>query len=199
MKHFQLRNRKGQSLIEALVALSLLMTALLGIETLLTRSFLLDRVTTDQTKATYLASEGIEIMKSLLDHQVYDALANPGGVAGDPDTGGWNSFCNFTSGSNTYQVDWTTTSCPLPTSQSDATPIKFDATTGPYGGLYGYNDSAASPSAFTRIVKVTKIIDPATGFNNEIDVQSTVTWSTGVMTGQSLTLEDHFYNWNPGD
>jgi hypothetical protein len=49
-------------------------------------------------------------------------------------------------------------------------------------------------TAFTRIIKVTK-----DGTGNEIDVQSTVTWSTGSVTNQSLTLEDQFYNWNPGD
>jgi hypothetical protein len=182
------------------------MTALLGIETLLTRSFLLDRVTTDQTKATYLASEGIEVMKSLLDHQVYDALANPGGIAGDPDTGGWYQFCGLGSGQTAYyQIDYMTTSCPTlgqsgflgydqKTASYNATPLSFDAT-----GLYcqpGEPDCQPGipPTAFTRIVKVT---EDSTG--NEIDVQSTVTWNTGSVTNQSLTLEDQFYNWNPGD
>ena len=109
-----IRSRRGQSIVEALVALSLLVVALLGIETLLARSFLLDRVTTDQTKATYLASEGVEIMKSLLDHQIYDAVANGvGGLANDPDAGGWPSFCGLSAGSfSYYQVDWKATSCP---------------------------------------------------------------------------------------
>jgi Tfp pilus assembly protein PilV len=195
MAYFHIKDKRGQSLVEALIALSILTVALLGIETLLARSFLLDRVTTDQTKATYLASEGIEIMKSLIDHQVYDAIANPGGIAGDPDTGGWNNFCNLSPGASAYyQIDWTTTSCPSPIVSSDATPILFNKTT----GLYSYGDLSATPSAFTRVIKVTKPVD-ASGMSNEIDIQSTVTWGTGSVTNQKLVLEDHFYNWNPGN
>ncbi len=191
MKYFHLQNRKGQSLVEALVALSILVTALLGIETLLTRSFLLDRVTADQTKATYLASEGVEIMKSMIDHQVYDAIANPGGIPTDPDTGGWNNFCELSPGSTGYyEVDYMATSCPSPINPVNASPILFDAAS----GLYSYNDPAGTPSAFTRVVGVKKSLD-----NNEIDILSTVTWSTSGVTGQSLTVEDHFYNWNPGN
>ena len=195
MKYFHPQSRKGQSLVEALVALTLLVTALLGIEILLTRSFLLDRVTADQTKATYLASEGVEIMKSLIDHQVYDAIANPGGIHGDPDTGGWNNFCNLSSGSDGYyEVDYMSTSCPSPINPANATPILFDAAT----GLYSYNDPSGASSAFTRVVEVKKPVD-ANGMNNEIDILSTVTWGTNGVTGQSLTVEDHFYNWNPGN
>lgn len=190
------RWRKGQSLVEALVALSILTTALLGIETLLTRSFLLDRVTADQTKATYLASEGIEITKNLLDHQVYDAIENPGGVAGDPDAGGWNNFCGLSPGITAYyQFDYMTTSCPWSAriNLGNAVPLSFDPTNEVF---YQPTSKDADATAFTRTIEIT---EPAASDGNEIDVLSTVTWSTGSVTRQSLTLEDHFYNWNPGN
>jgi len=186
---FHFRSRKGQSLVEALVALSILMIALLGIEALLTRSFLLDRVTTDQTKATYLASEGIEIAKSLIDHDVYEDIATGGNA------GGWGACFPVGVGSpgDNYQFDYTQVNCP-PLNNYDGTPLEFDSTTGLYGygskGLYG---ASLTPTSFVREIHIT---EPSA---NEIDVQSIVTWSTGSVTNQSLTLEDHFYNWNPGD
>ncbi len=173
------KSRKGQSIVEALVALGLLVTALVGIETLLTRSFMLQRVTADQTKATYLASEGIEIAKSLIDNQVYN-----------PSSGGWGGFCGFSAGgSNLYQVDWTSVACPSPVALGNAAPLWYDPSTGLY---YQHQASGFTATPFTRIVRIAKSPD-----GNEIDVQSTVKWNTGALTGQSLTLEDQFYNWRP--
>lgn len=177
-------HRKGQSIVEAMIALALLVTALIGIETLLARSFMLNRVTDDQTKATYLASEGIEITKSLIDNQTYAASG-----------GGWNAFCTnqipalVAGGNETYQVDWTTVACPAPISVGNASPLWYDASTGFY---YQNPGSGRTETPFTRTVRITKSSD-----GNELDVQSTITWSTGTLTGQTLTLEDQFYNWRP--
>jgi hypothetical protein len=176
------RRRRGQSLIEALVALTILMVALLGIEALLTRSFLLDRVTADQTKATYLASEGIEIAKSLIDHDVYEDIATGGNA------GGWGHCLP----PGDYQLDFMTVNCPSP-NNFDGTPLGFDPTMGLYSYDHGLYGGTLTPTDFVRRIHIT---EPSA---NEIDVESTVTWSTGSVIDQSLTLEDQFYNWNPGD
>ena len=60
-------SRRGQTLVEALVALSILTTGFFGIVSLLTKSFQLNRTTMNDTQATYLAAEGIEIAKNLID------------------------------------------------------------------------------------------------------------------------------------
>ena len=70
-------SRRGQSIIEAMVAISILTTGFLGIFALLSKSFFLSRVVADETTATYLASEGMEITKNIIDHDVYTGLANP--------------------------------------------------------------------------------------------------------------------------
>jgi type II secretory pathway pseudopilin PulG len=190
-------SRKGQTIIEAMVALSILMIGLMGVLTLLSRSFLLARVASDQAKATYLASEGIEIAKSLIDHDVYFGVtAGSGG-----ETSGWSgslsgSCFNFsTGGTNYYDLDFQTYGCPQPVG-SDPDPLYFY--TDPSTGAGMYYDSAdanyltgATLTNFSRVVKVSRPSD------NEIDVQSMVTWSTGTVINQSLTLEDHFYNWHP--
>lgn len=57
---------RGQTLVESLVAISILTTGFLGILTLLARSLSLNRVISDNYTATYLAAEGIEIVKNII-------------------------------------------------------------------------------------------------------------------------------------
>lgn len=60
----------GQAIVEAIIAISILVMGLLGIFTLLSRSLSLNRVVTDQSTATHLAAEGIELVKNLIDANV---------------------------------------------------------------------------------------------------------------------------------
>ena len=172
--------RKGQSLIEAMVAISILTVGFLGITTLLTKSFQLNRVAADQTKGTYLAAEGIEITKNILDYGVFNGIAT--GVAG------WGKCFSIT---GYYQLDYLTNDCsitPIPFSlvSSPAT-IYFD----PASGLYSNIPVGGSiKTIFQRDVYVEYKGD-------EIDVHSTVTWKATAFSSQSVTLEDHFYNWHP--
>ena len=176
------KNRLGQSIVEAIVAISILTTGFLGIMTLLTKSFQLNRAAADQTKATYLAAEGIEVAKSLIDHSTYVGIASPGHAVG-----GWGTCFPFT-GSFYVKIDYQSTDCALlPLS---ATPMKNQIYFNPGTGLYSYNPVGAQSTIFFRDTLVT-----ANG--NEIDVKSTVSWNPSALSSQSVTLEDHFYDWNP--
>lgn len=62
-----MKARRGQTLIETLVAVSVLTTGFLGIVTLLSHSLGLNRVVADNYTASYLAAEGAEVVKNLLD------------------------------------------------------------------------------------------------------------------------------------
>ena len=55
-------------MVEMLVAISIISVSLLGILALVSRSLGLNRVTTEQYIATYLAAEGIELTKNFFDH-----------------------------------------------------------------------------------------------------------------------------------
>jgi len=174
--------RSGQTVIEAILAISILTTGFLGIITLLSKSFFIDRVTTDTTKATYLASEGIEIAKNLVDHDVYAHLANP------PQGLGWGAcFSGYPSAATIgFEMDYATVDCNTLVPYSDR-PIMFDPNT----GMYGYNiGSGGVPTNFTRRIRVSQSGDLIT-------VNTIVSWSTGPLTSQSVNLEDHFYNWHP--
>lgn len=169
------KSRRGQTIIEAMIALSVLTSGFLGIVALLSRSFFLNRVTSDSLTATYLASEGIELAKNLIDHDVYAHLAIP------PQGAGWDT--TFGAGGN-YELDYATctSGACIPTIFTGST-LKFDPAT----GRYSY--SGPNPTGFARLIRIT--VPNA----NEIVVSSIVTWSTGILTSQSIDLEDHFYNW----
>jgi hypothetical protein len=181
-------SRSGQTLVEALIALSILTMGFIGIISLLTKSFQLNRTTADDTQATYLAAEGIEVAKSLIDHDVYSGLAVP------PGDDYWDQcfLLNPTGEFKYYRIEYDTTTCPPTTYPGPnnylSDPLYFNPTT----GFYTYNSfgSGTIKSDFTREVKITAVSQ------NELDVQSTVTWNNGLLSN-TITLEDHFYDYHP--
>lgn len=180
-------SRKGQTLIEAMVGIGILTVGLLGIMGLLARSFLLSRIIADDLKATYLASEGVELAKNINDHDVYAHLASP------PTGAGWgSSWDNLTPGqSKSFEIDYSTCNndpaiCTPTPFVGNGTPLTYDPAT----HLYGYGGSVQTP--FTREIRVS--IPNANP--NEIVVQSIVRWSTGPVTSESIDIEDHFFNWH---
>ena len=168
---------KGQSLLEVMIALTMLTVGFLGIASLLAQSFFLGRAISNEAVATYLASEGIEIAKNLIDHDVYAHLASMGP--------GWN-FC-FGAGGD-FQLDYATVNCSNLPLYDSANHLNLDPAT----HRYSYQETIGSAATvFTRDVRVTV---PNV---NEIVVNAIVRWSTGPLASQSINLEDRFYNWHP--
>lgn len=66
-------NNKGYLLIEVMVAMSLLTIGLLGILKLSSSAIGLNRVVSDQFIANYLAMEGIEVVKNIIDANAINA------------------------------------------------------------------------------------------------------------------------------
>lgn len=191
-------SRRGQSLIEAMVAMTVLTVVFLGISSLLSQSLALTRVTTNQLTATYLASEGIEIVKNMIDH----------------DQWGGSSWGNFLSDNELqpFVVDYTTgydfdesgcnpaTNCESLVSFDSLSSaqqfLSYSSSTGLYGylGLYGYNPPDATPTDFARKIWITPS-DLGSSTLQEMTVISTVSWIGNNGFTQNVTLEDHFYNW----
>ena len=179
-----IHSRRGQTLVEALMALSILTVGFLGIITLLTKSFQLNRTTSDDTQATYLAAEGIEVVKNLIDHDVYTGLPT------NDDFGD----CFYDGSGYYYPIDYETVSCDPTTLNFSTTPpntpLYFDPTT----DFYTTDSFGATATDFVRNIKITESSN-ASGLAS-IDVQSTVIWTAGSQSN-TITLEDIFYNWNP--
>lgn len=168
----------GQLLIEAMIAIGIITIGTLAVLGFLYKSISLNRVVSDQLTATYLAAEGIEITKNLID-------ANK--MQGNE----WNR--GFTPGS--YEADYQTLlSNQNPgnkiggLNQDSNQPILFNPTT----GFYAY--SSGNPTNFKRTIKIDPVINNGT---NEIRVNSIVKWTTRGGGTFEVNLEDHFLDWRP--
>lgn len=76
-----MRNNRGYILVEALVAITIIVVGLLGIFALLSRSLSLNRVVADRYTAAYLAVEGVEIIKNIIDNNLVNGRAWNTGLA----------------------------------------------------------------------------------------------------------------------
>ena len=168
------KGENGQLLVEAMVAMGVITVGVLGIFTLLSQSLGYSKVISDQYVGSYLAAEGIEVVKNMIDANVPPAAWNAGlNVDGD------------------YAVYYGTTT--LDSSISPNTPLKFD----PSSGTYNYTTGTAT--GFKRDVYIKNIPDSSDdGLINEIEVKSTVTWTDRGGIQQEVDVEDHFMNWHTG-
>ncbi len=67
---YERRGRRGQALLEAIIAGGVLTVGFLGLLALLARSLSVNRVVADNYVASYLAAEGIETVKNMIDANV---------------------------------------------------------------------------------------------------------------------------------
>jgi hypothetical protein len=162
----------GQALVEVMVAVAILTVGFLGIVTLLSRALALNRVVADNYVATYLAAEGIEITKNIIDSNTIQGLPW--------NTGNGVSGCTGSTKVGGCEVDLESVSMRGYTGQ----PLDFDPNT----NLYDYSGSA-TPTSFRRRITIDLV------GQNELKVESTVTWITRGGGTSEVVLEDHFHNW----
>jgi len=125
------KRQRGQLLIEAMVGLSIALVGLLGIVGLVSRSASLNRVVSEHFIATYLASEGIEITKNIIDGNIIQS--NP-----------WN--LGFNTGS--FEADYASLNLLIAQNRN----LKFDSST----GFYSYEKGDETP--FVRTIDI-ELID----------------------------------------
>lgn len=156
---------RGQLLIEAMVAIGITVIGLIGVFSLLSQTFSLNKVASDQYIATNLAAEGIEVVKNIIDSNI---------IKKEP----WNK--GIDNGSFEVQYD----STKLIDSASDK-PLKFNSGT----GVYSY-DAGGSATPFRRQITINTLRG-----GDEIQVNSKVTWKGRNASDFEVNLEDHFFNW----
>lgn len=159
------QGRQGQLLVEAMVAISVMVIGLLGIFSLISQSLGLYRVAYEEYIGANLAAEGIEVVKSILDSNV---------IRG---SGPWNEGL-ASDGDFALQYD----------SQSlDATSVNKSLLYEPVSGVYNY--ASGTPTNFKRVITIRNVS------SDEIQVNSKVSWKSRGGLDLSLNLEDHFFNW----
>lgn len=177
---------KGYSLVEVLVAVSILMLAIVGPITIASKSVQSAQHTRQQNTAYFLAQEGIGAVNWIRDRDALQTFVN-----GDPDPWSWvnraslspcfgASGCNidFTDGSLLDNV----TSCA-----GGGNPCQLLRDTA--AGRVIYQLNSGDPSPYTRVIRLEQVTA------DEVKVESTVTWNSTLLGAQSsVTLTSAFFN-----
>lgn len=117
-------------MVEAMVAITIVVTGLLGIFSLTSRSLSLNQVITSQYVASNLSAEGIEVIKNILDKNV---------IQGRP----WNEGIS----PGEFEVDYASTATNIFNNRR----LNFD----PGTGFYSY--AAGTPTTYLRKITVDQI------------------------------------------
>lgn len=194
--------RAGFSLVETLVAITILLIIIVGPMTLISSSARSTDFASDQVTAFFLAQEGAELAQKARDDYVLQQFLQSGAVANP-----WANFIRTQSpNASLYTSCFAASGCGLYISNEDdgeVTPVSC-ATSGScrlqlnVGDVDGsvtqnenrarYSYTAGSQTPFTR-----RIFFTASG--NQIRVRSEVTWYTGAQTAEQRTVvETYLYN-----
>ncbi len=193
-KYFQQKNKKkGFTLVETLVAISIFTMSVLAVMTVLGGSITSTNYAKQKMIASYLAQEGIEYIRNMRDTYVLYST--------DGQTG-WNDFnsklipspdtlCASADGCffNADGLNYADKSKPMTkisftacsTSDCQNGMLGYDSTTGKY-------DFSGTASGFKRKIDVTTIS------SDEIKITSTVFWTQG-SGNYNITFSENLFNW----
>ncbi len=168
----------GFTLVETLVAISLLTIAIVPPMLLTVQSLSSAYYSRDEITAYYLAQEGIEIVHQIRDGQILQ-------IAETSNSAGINLFGPIPINQN-FIVDarqqYSSSNLP-PTCNTTCPPLQTD------GNLYGYN--IGTNTNFTRTLYASFV----NGNQDELHVQVTVSWHTGAYNTRTFTISEDLYRW----
>ncbi len=186
-----LKNKNGYSLVEALVAIAVLLLALVGPITIASKGIQSSYYAKEQATAVFLAQEGIEAFISMRNDAAIAAVAD-GDLSKSWD---WVSSVDASCfSSNGCNVDFSSNN-PLSTIQScvneEDCRLHYDPSD--IRAKYSLSSAGGSPSPYIRKIFLT--YDSAPG-NNGIVIKSTVSWNARLFKGdsQNVTLYSSVFN-----
>lgn len=180
----KIAHNKGFTLIEVLVAIFVLITAVVVPLTIGSKAFAYSNFVRDQSVASYLAQEAVEFVRLQRDN----ASLNPS------PNGGWDDF-KFVIGNCMVPIDNTIVNgcyfdvrnqSPTIASCGAKCPSMYLQTDGQYTYVSGTN------KAFIRSVQ-TQV--EGSGIFERVRVDVTVSWNTNGISGRSFTVTDYFTPW----
>ena len=164
------------TLVEALVALSILIVGIISGFILVTKALYNVTIIQDRLTASFLAQEGIELVRQIRDTNYLKTL---GGASTD-----WDDNLK-TDGDYLIAADIYTGTVILPLPPWQDKSLYYH----PSSGLYNYDNTGdATPTVFKRKMNITHVS------SDEIRVQSIMNWKSRNINF-SFTVEDHLFNW----
>ncbi len=179
MNKFTNKKQDAFTLVETLVAITVLVTAVVAPLTISASSLFQARHSRDQIVATYLAQESIEMVRYIRDRNLMRSLA---GINAD--------WLEFLPRDRWFAPDWDTAqdgNLQVCNNVNDPKSCPYLY----YSGAYSLNQSAGTQSRFKRAVRITV----NSGFPDEILIESRVFWISGTSGERSVDIKTRLYNW----
>lgn len=181
MKHEIKHNKNsGFTIVETLVSLSIFAVSVIGLITVSARGISDSSMAKNRLTATYLAQEGLELMRNKRDTAIIADSAN-----------GWVNFQSSTQDCAPLQggCDVDPINEAIYKCNTGSCIIQADSVT----GYYGHGSTNGANSIFKRVITLQ---EPTEWGSNpdEYQMTVTVTWTQGVST-QSIKLVENIYNW----
>lgn len=197
------KKQKGFTIIELIISIFILSIAVVGVFGAFSMIVILTSDATNRLTATYLAQEGMEIIRNIRDSNWLNMDANPGMAS-------WDDYISSCEGSG-CEVDFTTTG-------SVSNPIRPYTLSGNYlnknvNGFYSYGSGTATK--FKRKITVSPIQDVDGKSDHILMVITRVAWDqkatvlgpsrlaetsinadcAGSNSSNCITIEETLYNW----
>ena len=170
-------SKEGSILIESVVSVSLILIGLLGVFGLISKSIRDNKNVYLKTSATYLASEGIEVMKNIIDTDVvFDSVP-------------WNETignAEYETFEVAYDFDKTTLVSLGTSSSTRKLVIDGDS------GFFSY--SALGEEIATPFTRTISVYTDGSGEPEEMKIVSVVEWNQDGVN-KKVNLETIFTNW----
>ncbi|HOK20877.1 MAG TPA: prepilin-type N-terminal cleavage/methylation domain-containing protein [Candidatus Paceibacterota bacterium] len=170
MKNQRAKNNKGFSLVEVMVSIGVILVGFTGALTLINRSIAFHDLAYSRLTASYLAQEGIEIVRNLRDENIIK-----------------NQEWNYGLKSGTYQVQYNSSSLSAYTGEN----LLLDSVSGVY--TYDANENTRE-TRYNRRIEIQVISPDSLDSSDEIRVISIVRWSNRGGDFE-IRVEDHLFNW----
>ena len=162
-------SKRGFTLIETLVAISILLLSVSAPLTIASKGLASSFYAREQITAFYLAQDAVEYIRNTRDNNF---LSGANWLKGFPDTKGALFTVDTTNGKMAL--------CPV--SGCDA--LDYNSST----GFYRYNDSNAKVSSFIRSISINTINA------NEVSVSVKISWSAGKFN-RKFSVRENILNW----
>ncbi|MEX0919322.1 MAG: prepilin-type N-terminal cleavage/methylation domain-containing protein [Parcubacteria group bacterium] len=174
----KINKQKGFTLVESLVAISILVMAITGATSAIQSGISSYIFSKDQIIAFYLAQEGFEQIRNIRDENSLSDRHWLAGLAEDSDDPCYFGEACYVDPVNSTQA----IRCELGPGQCPV--LRQDDT----NGFFGY-DVSWSPTIFTRDITLSSVDD------DELTITVEVTWSKGIVS-RSFTAKENIMNWN---
>ncbi|MEK7662096.1 MAG: prepilin-type N-terminal cleavage/methylation domain-containing protein [Patescibacteria group bacterium] len=175
---------RGFSLVEMLVATSILIISIVGPMTLVSKGVFFSNYAKDQISAFYLAQEAVEYLRNVRDNN---------NIAG----GTWNTYktslinlCMVNLNANGCKVDIPATTISSCNSPTNCGLLNRNDTS----GLYSYQAGVGwVPTQFERRIKVYN--EPTSDPNsNEIHIEVEMVWTNGTLV-KNFIIKENLFAW----